>query len=132
MNPAKIGRILVIIAIGGLFMAYALFIPTAFSHETIADYIKNHFVREIVFGSALAIMTIFLALKPTTKSSLKSIAVLGSVIVLPFWFGSLFGWSTGDMSAVWGQEMVPKDAYMYHGSQTLLFYLGVALMGLKR
>ena len=132
MIAAKIGRILVIIAIGGIFLAYARFIPTAFSHETLADYIKNHFVREIIFGSTLASITIFYALKPPTKSSLKLIAVLGSVVVLPFWVGSLFGWSTGGMSAVWDQEMVPRNAYMYHGSQTMLFYLGLAVMWLKR
>jgi hypothetical protein len=124
----KIGRVLVIASIGLLMLAYSNFAPTALSSAMIADYVKNHFVREMIFGVALAVWTIRLALGPIDAARWKQIALIGSIVVLPFWVASLFGWSVGGMSEVWGGSMGPGSAYALHGPQVVMFYLGLALL----
>jgi len=125
---AKIGRALVIISVGLLFAAYANFAPTALSSAKVADYVKNHFVREIIFGIALAAWTIRLALQPIGATPWTRLAVIGSIVVLPFWVAALFGWSVGGMGEVWGDSIGPGAAYALHGPQVLMFYLGLALL----
>jgi hypothetical protein len=127
----KIGRALVIIGVGLLFLAYSNFGPTALSSAGVADYVKNHFVREIVFGATLAIWTIRLALQPIDATRCKQLAVVGSIVILPFWVAALFGWSVGGMDEVWGGSISPGGAYALHGSQVFMFYLGLALLWIE-
>jgi len=124
----KIGRLLVVVSIGLLFLAYSNFAPTALSSAKVADYVKNHFVREIIFGAALAAWTIRLALQPIDATRWRQIAVLGSIVILPFWVAALFGWSTGGIEEVWGESLGPGGAYALHGPQVVMFYLGLALL----
>jgi hypothetical protein len=124
----KIGRALVIVSIGLLFFAYSNFAPTALSSEKIADYVKNHFVREIIFGVVLAAWTIRLALQPIDATSWRRLGVFGSIVILPFWVAALFGWSVGGMHEVWGDSIGPGGAYMLHGPQVFMFYLGLAFL----
>lgn len=124
----RIGRILVISGLGLIFVAYANFAPTALSSAKVADYVKNHFVREMIFGIALATWTIRLALQPMDRSRWTQLAVAGSIVILPFWVSLLFGWSVGGMDEVWGRSMGPGSAYALHGSQVFTFYLGLALL----
>lgn len=126
------GRVLVIAGISLLFVAYANFVPTALSSELVADYVKNHFVREILFGIFLAAWTIRLALQPVNARGISILAAIGSIVVLPFWIASLFGWSVGGMSEVWGDAIGPEAAYLLHGSQVVMFYLGLVLLWLGR
>jgi hypothetical protein len=135
MNPAlltTVGRILVIGAIGLLFLAYMNFVPTALSSDHVADYVKNHFVREIIFGIGLAAWTIRVALAPIDSANCVQITVLGSIVVLPFWLAALMGWSVGGMEEVWGGSIGPGAAYLLHGSQVLMFYMGLALLWVGR
>ena len=124
----KLGQILVIFSISLLFLAYANFAPTALSSEAIAGYVKNHFVREIIFGITLSIWTIKLALQPKGKLAFKQLALLGSIVIFPFWIAVLFGWATQGLAQVWGDAINSKAAYYLHGSQVFLFLLGLLLM----
>ena len=124
----KIGRALVVISIGLLFLAYSNFAPTALSSDIVADYVKNHFVREVIFGVALAAWTIRLALQPLDATRWKQLAIAGSIVILPFWIAALFGWSVGGMEEVWGGSVGPAGAYALHGPQVVMFYLGLALL----
>jgi hypothetical protein len=129
---AKLGRLLLIAGIGLLFVAYLNFVPTALSSGQVADYVKNHFVREIIFGVFLAGWTIRLALQPVHSLRLGLLGVIGSVVILPFWIASLAGWSVGGMSEVWGDAIGPEAAYLLHGSQVVMFYLGLGLVWYAR
>lgn len=126
-----IGRILVVSSLALLFMAYSNFAPTALGSEEIADYVKNHFVREMIFGAVLAAWAIRAALQPVTPSTLTSLFVVGSVVVLPFWIASLFGWSIGGMEAVWGDKLAPNGAYYLHVPQVAMFYVGYVILRLS-
>ncbi len=123
-----IGKIITGLAIVSLFISYTQLIPVAFTNESLADYIQNHMIREIIFGSTLAIWTLLFLFKPLSHHTFKYIAILGSVIVLPFWVGFLFGWSTDGIDAVWGDSVAPKASYIYHAVQTVIFYLGLLLL----
>lgn len=124
----KIGQILVIAALSLLFVAYSNFIPTSLGSDNIADYIKNHFVREIIFGIALTIWSIKLALLPKDKLPFRQLLVLGSVVVFPFWIAVAFGWAVGGMEEVWGKAIEASTAYTLHGVQVGLFLLGLLLI----
>lgn len=124
----RIGRVLVVGALGFLFFAYLNFAPTSLSSPQIADYIKNHFVREMLFGIVLTAWTIGLALRPLDVVGWKRVAALGTVVVSPFWIASLFGWGTGGMAEVWGDAVPPAVTYALHGLQVACFYLGLFLL----
>lgn len=124
----RIGKLLSISAIGLLFVAYSNFIPTVFPSELVADYVKNHFLREILFGSVLAVVAIVKIVQLKQNSSLLMPLFFGSVVVLPFWIASFFGWSTGGLSEVWGENLEPNSAYLLHGPQVAVFYIGMLLL----
>ena len=128
----RLGQILVILSISLLFLAYSNFAPTALSSEAIAGYVKNHFVREIIFGIALSIWTIKLALQPKDKLPFKQVALLGSIVIFPFWIAVLFGWATQGLAQVWGEAINSQAAYYLHGSQVILFLLGLLLISLAQ
>jgi len=73
----KTGQVLVILALSLLFLAYSNFAPTALQNENIVGYVKNHFVREIIFGIALTIWAIKLALLPKERLPFKQLDILG-------------------------------------------------------
>ena len=125
-----LGRILVVAAISLLFLAYSNFAPTALSSPEIADYVKNHFVREMLFGVTLSAWAIILALSPLSNRRIVMLGFIGSIVVLPFWIASLFGWSTDGLQSVWGEDLRPNSAYFLHGPQLGLFYVGMALISL--
>ncbi|MEP2989763.1 MAG: hypothetical protein ABJN65_01030 [Parasphingorhabdus sp.] len=125
---AKIGRTFVIVGLLTLPFAYSNFLPTALSSYALPDYVKNHFIREVMFGVTLVVWTISLAIRPLNISNLKKIALLGSAVVLPFWIARAFGWSVGGMEAVWGEAIKPSGAYALHIPQALFFYVGLALL----
>ena len=102
----KIGRILVILSLSLLFLAYSNFAPTALQSDTIEGYVKNHFVREIIFGIALTVWAIKLALQPITTLPFKQLALIGSIVIFPFWIAVLFGWSTQGLAKVWGLSLI--------------------------
>ncbi|GAA6154776.1 hypothetical protein NBRC116588_02490 [Pyruvatibacter sp. HU-CL02332] len=122
------GRILVILSISLIFLAYSNFLPSALRTDAIADYVKNHFIREVIFGLALAVCTIILTLGTMTFDQWIMIAILGSIVVLPFWIATALGWSTGGMEKVWGDQINASGAYMLHGPQVALFYLGITIL----
>ena len=128
-----VGKILSVLAIGLMFFAYSNFIPTVFPSENVADYVKNHFAREIIFGVTLAVFTIVRIVRWSPEKSLMVPLVSGSIVVLPFWIASLFGWSTGGLTEVWGEAIDPGSAYWLHGPQVVIFYtgMGVLFLGLK-
>jgi hypothetical protein len=121
-------KILMTVALLLLFFAYLNFAPTALSSSAIAGYTKNHFVREIVFGAVLAGLTLFLIYQQIDLRQWLIILFFGSVVVLPFWIAAMFGWTTEGMQQAWQGEISPRSAYILHGSQTALFYIGIALM----
>jgi len=123
-----LSRALICLAIALLFAVYSNFAPTALGSDLIAGYIKNHFVREIIFGIALAAITINLTLSARSKSDVLMIALMGSIVVLPFWIAAALGWSTSGLEDVWGGRINAKAAYILHASQVLLFYCGVAVL----
>jgi hypothetical protein len=47
----RVGRVLVIASIALMFMVYSNFAPTALGSDRIADYVKNDFVREMIYGA---------------------------------------------------------------------------------
>lgn len=124
----SVGRVLVIVSIALMFLAYSNFAPTALSSDKIADYVKNHFVREMIFGTALAIWAIKTALQPVNPTNLTRLLLVGSIVILPFWVASLFGWSTGGIEEVWGDSLGPNGAYFLHGPQVAMFFVGIALL----
>jgi len=124
----SVGRVLVIVSIALMFLAYSNFAPTALSSDGIADYVKNHFVREMIFGTALAVWTIKTALQPINPTNLTRLLLVGSIVVLPFWVASLFGWSTGEIEEVWGDSLRPNGAYFLQGPQVAIFFVGIALL----
>lgn len=127
----KIGQFLVVTALSLLFVAYSNFGPTSLSSDKIADYVKNHFVRELIFGIALTIWAIRLALLPKEKLPFNQLLVIGSVVVFPFWIATAFGWSVGGMEQVWGKAIDASAAYTLHGVQVGLFLLGLLLIKLS-
>jgi len=96
--------------------------------DTVAGYVKNHFVREIIFGIALTIWAIKLTLKPIATLPFKQLALIGSIVVFPFWIALLFGWSTQGLAEVWGKAINAQAAYILHGTQVGLFLLGLLLI----
>ncbi|MFK8041103.1 hypothetical protein [Congregibacter sp.] len=125
---AFLGKTLICAAMGLLFAAYANFAPTALQSPLIADYIKNHFVREIVFGLALAAWTISSTLSANSQRDVLAIVIAGSIVVVPFWVATTLGWTTGGLADVWGDSIDDKDAYALHTSQVVLFALGLVLL----
>ena len=128
MSLLYLGRFLVISSIAMMFLSYANFLPTALGSGQLADYIKNHFVREVIFGLALAVTTIFLTFWTTDPEQWVRVAILGSIVVLPFWLGAIFGWSTGGLAEVWDGAIEAQTAYRFHTVQTVLFYLGLGVL----
>ena len=124
----KTGQILVIAALSLLFLAYSNFGPTSLGSERIADYVKNHFVREIIFGIALTVWAIKTALLPKKKLPFTQLLILGSVVIFPFWIAVAFGWSVGGLEEVWGKSIDASAAYTLHGVQVGLFLLGLILI----
>lgn len=128
MTLTSIGRALVVGGLSLLFVAYFNFGRTALSSPRVADYVKNHFVREIMFGAVLASLVIALALRPLDQTTWLELAGVGSTVVLPFWIATMFGWSSGGMSEVWGESIGVRAAYAIHGAQTAAFYVSLALL----
>ena len=129
-----LGKSFCIIAIGLLFLAYSNFAPTSLASDQIADYVKNHFVREVIFGAALSVLAILAIAQASSPGGLLQAALLGGIVILPFWIGAAAGWSTGGMETVWGERIDSAAAYWLHGVQTALFIVGLLLMiplGLK-
>ncbi len=124
----KIGRVFVIVALALLFFAYSNFLPNSLSNELIADYVKNHFIREVIFGVVLAGLAIRLSLRVQSAKDWIALGILGSIVVLPFWIASLFGWSTGGLAEIWGGTIDENGAYYLHVPQVVLFFLGWMLM----
>ncbi len=124
----KVGRAFVTIGLLTLPFAYSNFLPTALSSNALADYIKNHFIREVIFGVTLVAWTIILTFKPLNRANFRKIAIFGSVVVLPFWIARAFGWSVGGMEAVWGEAIQASGAYALHVPQASLFFIGLALL----
>lgn len=128
----KIGRIFVILSLSLLFLAYSNFAPTSLQSDSIAGYVKNHFVREIIFGVVLTVWAIQLALKPIDIFPLKQLTIIGSTIVFPFWIAVLFGWSTQGLAKVWGEAINASAAYILHSTQVGLFLFGLVLIYLAK
>lgn len=128
----KIGQILVILSLSLLFLAYSNFAPTALQNENIVGYVKNHFVREIIFGIALTIWAIKLALLPKEELPFKQLVIMGSVIIFPFWIAFFLGWSDQGLAEIWGKAINTQAAYILHTSQVVLFLVGLVLMRLVR
>ncbi len=124
----QIGRILVILALGLLFFAYSNFLPTSLSNDLIADYVKNHFIREVIFGVVLAALAIRLSLRVQTTREWVALGALGSIVILPFWIAALLGWSTGGLAEIWGGAIDENGAYYLHGPQVVGFYIGWIMM----
>jgi len=123
-----IGRVIVILAFSLLFFAYSNFLPTSLSSELIADYVKNHFIREVIFGAVLAAIGIKLSLRVETMKQWTTLAIIGSIVVLPFWVGFVLGWATDGLAEVWGGAIDENGAYFLHGPQLVGFYIGLVLM----
>lgn len=123
-----IGRVLVILALALLFFAYSNFLPTSLSNDLIADYVKNHFIREVIFGTVLAALAIRLSYRMQSTREWIALGVMGSIVVLPFWIGMLLGWSTGGLTEIWGGAIDENGAYYLHGPQVVGFYVGWLLM----
>lgn len=124
----KTGQLLVIAALSLLFLAYSNFAPTSLGSEQVADYVKNHFVREIIFGLALTIWAIKIALQPKDKLPFTQLLIVGSIVVFPFWIAVAFGWSVGGLEKVWGEAIDASAAYILHGTQVGLFVIGLILI----
>lgn len=122
------GRIIAILALLLLFFAYSNFAPIALSSELIADYVKNHFVREMIFGATLTLISIRLSLRVENRKQWLMLGALGAIVVLPFWVGALLGWSTQGLSEVWGGAIDEYAAFTLHSTQTAGFFIGLALM----
>ncbi|MCF6433732.1 hypothetical protein [Leisingera sp. MMG026] len=127
-NMTLLGRILIISGISFMFIAYSQFIPTSLSTPLIADYVKNHFIREVTFGLTLASITIYFTFKAQTLQDWRRVSILGTIVVIPFWVAWTFGWSTGGISEVWGDSISPNGAYMIHVPQITLFFSGLAVL----
>lgn len=111
-----------------IFLAYSNFGPAALGSDMVAGYVKNHFVREILFGITLAIITLNLIILASSKRHIWKIILIGSVVVLPFWIAALLGWSTDGLEYVWSNQINSDAAYILHGTQVAMFYLGVLLL----
>jgi hypothetical protein len=124
----QIGKGITIAAVSLIFLAYSNFVPTSLSSDMIADYVKNHFVREVTFGLALAVITIWSCWITENRRQYVRTGILGSIVVMPFWVATFFGWSTGGLAEVWGGEISNETAYALHGTQVIAFYLGLLIM----
>ena len=124
----KTGQILVILSLSLLFVAYSNFAPISLGSEQIADYVKNHFVREIIFGITLTIWAIKLVILPKDKLPFMQVVILGSVVIFPFWIAVAFGWSLDGLAEVWGKAINASTAYILHGVQVGMFLLGLLLI----
>jgi hypothetical protein len=122
------GKFMICIAVALIVVAYTNFAPTALQSDMVVGYVKNHFVREIIFGTGLVILTINQTIMVSSTRHILKVALMGSIVVLPFWIAVLFGWSTGGLADVWGDKINPSAAYYLHGSQLILFYLGLTLL----
>jgi hypothetical protein len=72
--------------------------------------VKNHFLREIIFGTPIAIWTLRLALQPMNSENWLQLALAGSIVVLPFWIAWTFGWFAGGMAEVWSGKVDTNGA----------------------
>ena len=126
-----VGRVLTIASISFLLLAYSNFGPNALTNPDIVPYLKNHLVREFVFGAFLALTTIYLVIRPIDLNRWKLIALLGTIVVAPFWVAASFGFVTQGMEGVW-QGNMRGNAFVLHGSQVGGFYLGLLMLFVAR
>lgn len=123
------GRILAILSLGFLLLAYSNFAPNALTNPDIIPYLKNHLVREFTFGISLTLFAIFLIVRPIDLQRFKLITFFGTVIVSPFWIAASFGFVTQGMHDTWqGKGTSDLTALTLHGSQVIGFYIGLALI----
>ena len=127
------GRVLTITSVSLLFLAYSNFAPNALTSD-IVPYLKNHLIREFVFGVSLTVFTIYLATRPPSYRRCHLVFLVGSIVVLPFWIGAAFGFVTQGMEQAWQGNADSTTAYLLHGPQVVLFYCGCACLyiGTKR
>jgi len=127
----RLGKFITIFSIALMYVAYSQFLPMALSSDQLPDYIKNHFVREIIFGIALSVIVIVRTCSASSQTHVWKIGVLGSIVVLPFWVATVFGWSTDGLAEVWGEKIKPDAVYILHGTQVVTFYLGLVILKLS-
>jgi len=75
--------------------------------------------------SALAIFALY---QPMNFQQWILVAALGSIVVLPFWIAALFALDDRRHATAWQGEIEPHSAYILHGSQTLIFFVGIVLL----
>jgi hypothetical protein len=124
----KLGRAVVIAMLSLLFVAYSNFAPTSLGSPLVDDYVKNHFLREVMFGVLLTLIAIKLSLNVPTTKDWFLLAIVSNVVVMPFWIAVLFGWSTDGLAEVWGGEIDETAAYLLHGTQAVGLLIGLLLM----
>ena len=112
-----------------LLLAYSNFAPNVLTNPDIIPYLKNHLIREFTFGVSLTLFSIFLIVRPIDLQRWKLIALLGTVVMSPFWIAASFGFVTQGMHETWqGQGTSDVTALTLHGSQVIGFYAGLALI----
>lgn len=124
-----LGRALVALSAAGVFYSFVRFGPAALGSADLADYTKNHIVRELVFGCGLGMYVILLCAVGRSLRDYWATLVLGALIAIVFWVGTVSGYGTDGMGQVWqGLEVTSRDAYNFHVPQTVLFVIGALLM----
>ena len=103
------------------------FASVSLERADLADYIRNHFVREILWGLTLSGVVASLTLQ---ARSAALAALFGGLLVAPFWLGYLGGIGKSEIGAVWGDTAAPTDSLMLHATQVVLFGLGAFLMSI--
>lgn len=79
-------RLLLALALGGNLISYASWGFAIFRSDEV-PYVKNHAVREIVYGVGLTAVSAWLLLRPLTPSTAWLSLVLSGFSVLGFWVG---------------------------------------------
>ena len=128
----RIGQALTLLSVAVTVFSILYFAAAALGREEIADYIRNHFVREIVFGLTLCAATAWLALRRPAGGGIGLLALLGGLLVAPFWIGVAAGIGNREIAAIWGDLAGPSDSFALHTVQAALMLLGVALMAAGR
>lgn len=125
----RLGRALVALSAAGIFYSFIRFGPAALGSPDLADYTKNHIVRELAFGSGLGVYVILLCVVGRGLRDYWVTLALAALIAVVFWVGAASGYGTDGMEQVWqGIGVTSRDAYDFHVPHTLVFVAGALLM----
>ena len=129
----RIGRILIGLSMFLLFLSYYQYIPHMLTTPALGNYVKNHMIREQLFGATLALFVLRLCwIGPRTRDHYIQTVALGGLVAGAFWIGFLTGHRIDGIAQVWGPGMGATGTFSLHVPQLVFYLVGAAILPADR